>query len=42
MTHASMYGLTKVSYDGWQWSASLTESAWQAAPGSDAGSIVAT
>jgi hypothetical protein len=42
MTHASMYGLTKVSYDGWQWSASLTESAWQAAPGADAGSIVAS
>ena len=42
MTHASMYGLTKVSYDGWQWSASLTESAWQAAPGTDAGSILAT
>jgi hypothetical protein len=42
MTHASMYGLTKVSYDGWQWSASLTESAWQAAPGTDAGSILAS
>jgi hypothetical protein len=42
MTHASMYGLTKVSYDGWKWSASLTESAWQAAPGADAGSILAT
>ena len=42
MTHASMYGLTKVGYDGWQWSASLTESAWQAAPGIDAGSIVAS
>ena len=42
MTHASMYGLTKVGYDGWQWSASLTESAWQAAPGTDAGSIVAS
>jgi hypothetical protein len=42
MAHASMYGLTKVSYDGWQWSASLTESAWQAAPATDAGSILAT
>jgi hypothetical protein len=42
MTRASMYGLTKVGYGGWQWSASLTESAWQAAPGIDAGSIVAS
>jgi hypothetical protein len=42
MTHASMYGLTRVSYAGWRWSASLTESAWQAAPGTDAGSILAS
>ena len=42
MTHASLYGVTKVSYQGWQWSASLTESAWQAAPGKEAGSIVAS
>jgi hypothetical protein len=42
MTHASLYGLTRVSYHGWQWSASLTESAWQAARGSDAGSILAS
>jgi hypothetical protein len=42
VTHASMYGFTRVSYDGWQWSASLTESAWQAAPGTDAGSILAS
>jgi len=42
MSHASMYGLTKVSYDGWTWSASLTESSWQADPGPRAGSILAT
>jgi hypothetical protein len=42
MTHASMYGLTTVSYDGWKWSASLTETSWQAAPGGSAGSILAT
>ncbi len=42
MAHASMYGLTKISYHGWQWSASLTESAWQAATGTDAGSILAS
>ena len=42
MSHASMYGLTKVSYDGWTWSASLTESSWQADPGARAGSILAS
>jgi hypothetical protein len=42
MTHASVYGLTKVSYDGWEWSASLTESRWQAVPGDNAGSILAS
>jgi hypothetical protein len=42
MTHASMYGLTKVSYDGWKWSASLTETTWQPAPGGSAGGILAT
>jgi hypothetical protein len=42
MTHASMYGLTKVSYDGWTWSASLTETSWQAASGGSPGSILAT
>lgn len=42
MSHASMYGLTKVSYDGWKWSASLTETSWQAAPGGSAGSILAS
>jgi hypothetical protein len=42
MANASAYGLTKVSYDGWEWSASLTETSWQAAPGGSAGSILAT
>jgi hypothetical protein len=42
MANASVYGLTKVSYDGWEWSASLTESAWQAVPGDNAGSILAS
>ena len=42
MTHASMYGLTKVSYDGWTWSASLNESTWQADPSAEAGSILAS
>ena len=42
MSYASMYGLTKVSYDGWTWSASLSESSWQADPGARAGSILAS
>jgi hypothetical protein len=42
MANASTYGLTKVSYDGWEWSASLTETSWQAAPSGNAGSILAS
>ena len=42
MANASTYGLTKVGYDGWEWSASLHESTWQANPGDNAGSILAS
>ena len=42
MANASTYGLTKVSYDGWEWSASLTETSWQAAPSANTGSILAS
>jgi len=42
MANASTYGLTKVSYDGWEWSASLRESSWQANPAHNAGSILAS
>lgn len=42
MANASAYGLTKISYDGWEWSASLTETSWQAAPGGSTGSILAS
>ena len=42
MANASTYGLTKISYDGWTWSASLRETSWQADPGDNAGSILAT
>jgi hypothetical protein len=42
MANASTYGLTEVSYDGWEWSASLHESSWQAVPGNNTGSILAT
>jgi hypothetical protein len=42
MSNASTYGLTKVSYDGWEWSASLTETSWQAVPSGSTGSILAS
>jgi hypothetical protein len=42
MANASTYGLTKVSYDGWEWSASLTETSWQATPSASTGSILAS
>lgn len=42
MSHASLYGVTTVRYDGWQWSASLTESSWQAAASGGTGSILAS
>jgi hypothetical protein len=42
MANASTYGLTKVSYDGWEWSASLTETSWQATPSGSTGSILAS
>lgn len=42
MANASTYGLTKVGYEGWEWSASLHESSWQANPAVNAGSILAS
>jgi hypothetical protein len=42
VTNARTYGITRVSYDGYQWTASLTETSWQPAPGSSPGSIVAS
>ena len=42
LTHASLYGITQLSYGGYQWTASLTETAWQADPGGVSGSIVAS
>lgn len=42
VTNASSYGITRVSYDGYQWTASLTETSWQSVSGSSAGSIVAS
>lgn len=42
VTHASLYGITQLSYGGYQWTANLTETAWQADPGGVTGSIVAS
>ena len=42
VTNASSYGITRVAYDGYQWTASLTETSWQADPGDAAGSILAS
>ncbi|HEX9041231.1 MAG TPA: hypothetical protein VF838_09400 [Trebonia sp.] len=42
VTHASFYGITKVSYAGYQWKAQLSETSWQADPSAATGGIVAS
>jgi hypothetical protein len=42
VAHASSYGITQVSYAGYQWTARLTESSWQSGQGTSAGGIVAS
>ncbi len=42
VANASDYGITKVSYDGYQWNAQLTETSWQSDPAAPAGGIVAS
>lgn len=42
VTHASSYGITRVSYAGYQWKAQLSESSWQSDPSAGAGGIVAS
>jgi hypothetical protein len=42
VTNASSFGITQVTYGGYQWTASLTETSWQQVSGSAAGSIVAS
>lgn len=42
VANAGDYGITQVAYDGYQWTAGLTETSWQANPGTAAGSIVAS
>lgn len=41
VTNASSFGITQVTYDGYQWNASLTETSWQRVPGGTTQSIVA-
>jgi hypothetical protein len=42
VANASSYGITQISYGKYQWTARLSESSWQSAPGRSAGGIVAT
>ena len=42
VANASLYGITQVSYAGYQWTASLTETSWQADSGATASGIVAS
>jgi hypothetical protein len=42
VTHASSYGITQVSYAGYQWKAVLSETKWQSDPSAGAGGIVAS
>jgi hypothetical protein len=42
VTNASSYGITQVSYAGYQWTAGLTETSWQSDPAATAGGIVAS
>ncbi len=42
VANASSYGITRVSYDGYRWTAGLTETSWQADSGATASGIVAS
>jgi hypothetical protein len=42
VTNAYSFGITQVTYDGYQWTASLTETNWQRASGNGAGSGTGT
>ena len=42
VANASSYGITQVSYGGYQWKARLSETSWQAASGPSHGRIVAS
>ena len=40
--NASSYGITQVSYAGYEWKAQLSETSWQSDPSAGAGGIVAS
>jgi hypothetical protein len=42
VSSASSYGITRVSYAGYQWTAALSETSWQPDPAAPAGGIVAS
>jgi hypothetical protein len=42
VANASSYGITQVSYAGYQWTAKLTETSWQANSAATAGGVVAS
>jgi hypothetical protein len=42
VSNASSYGITRVGYAGYQWTAGLTETSWQANSAATAGGIVAS
>jgi hypothetical protein len=42
VANASLYGITQVSYDGYRWTAGLTETSWQADSAASASGIVAS
>lgn len=42
VTHAGSYGITRVSYAGYRWKASLSETSWQPDPSAGASGIVAS
>jgi hypothetical protein len=42
VTNASSYGITRVRYAGYQWTAGLTETSWQSDSGATTGGIVAS
>jgi hypothetical protein len=42
VSNASSYGVTRVSYAGYRWTAALTETSWQSDPAAPAGGIVAS
>jgi hypothetical protein len=42
VANSSSYGITRVRYAGYQWTAGLNETTWQTSPGGTAGGIVAS